>query len=85
MLTALPCGGFGMLDPQAKTAEIRCSTHRIWERDAEGHLVVDLFPDPKTERMERLFVFRDTKGCGAITQLDAHGKRVIVGYAEEVA
>ena len=82
MLTVLPCGGLGELDPKGDTMEIRCQSHRIWERDPRtGLYIFDLSFDDK-KRETRLFKFRDTKGCGAVSDLDAGGVRVTVRWEE---
>lgn len=36
MLTVLPCGGLGELDPKGATMRIVCSVHISWEHDERG-------------------------------------------------
>lgn len=70
MLSALPCGGFGEQADGAESMEIRCLGHRVFERDARGAPVYDYDG----------IRYRDAASCGAVTNLDHHGQRVVVGH-----
>jgi hypothetical protein len=75
VLTVLPCGGLGELDPSGDTMEIRCKLHRTWDLGAGGRCNTVLASGALH------FVYSDAPSCGAITSA-ATGVRRVVGYAE---
>jgi hypothetical protein len=90
VLTALPCGGLGELDPDPATGmQIACKLHREFPKDpATGLYILATSPHPDArshgahgghgEREEKLFQYRDRPSCGAVTDLVQGGIRVVV-------
>jgi hypothetical protein len=83
-VTMLPCGGWGEIDWDRRdlTMEVRCLGHRRWLRERSGSFMTEMDPDPKSRALR--FVGVDEPRCGAVTDLNAAGQRVIVRMEKPV-